>query len=63
MVYFNGVITYKVADPDQVEIGLTDKQFINNAYTMLGEGTGLLRIDNPAAICYCADLGITVQSE
>ena len=26
MVYFNGVITYKVADPDQVEIGLTDKQ-------------------------------------
>lgn len=63
LVYFNGVLSYKVADPDTVEIGLTDKQFVQNAYTLLGEGTGLLRIDNPAAICYCADLGITVASE
>lgn len=63
LVYFSGVCTYKVADPDQVEIGLTDKQFIQNAYTLLGEGTGLLRIDAPAALCYCADLGITVKSE
>lgn len=63
LVYFNGVCSYKVADQDQIEIGLTDKQFINNAYTLLGEGTGLLRIDNPAALCYCADLGITVTAE
>lgn len=63
LVYFSGVCTYKVADPDQVEIGLIDKQFIQNAYTLLGEGTGLLRIDAPAALCYCADLGITVKSE
>lgn len=62
LVYFSGVCTYKVADPDMVEIGLTDKQFIQNAYTLLGEGTGLLRIDAPAALCYCADLGLTVQT-
>lgn len=63
LVYFSGVCTYKVADPDQVEIGLTDKQFIQNAYTLLGEGTGLLRIDAPAALCHCADLGITVDAD
>lgn len=62
LVYFSGVCTYKVADPDMVEIGLTDKQFIQNAYTLLGEGTGLLRIDAPAALCYCADLGLTVKT-
>lgn len=62
LVYFNGVITYKTADPDEVTIGLIDRQFVENSYTMLGEGTGLLRIDAPAALCYCADLGITVPS-
>lgn len=62
LVYFSGVCAYKVADPDMVEIGLTDKQFIQNAYTLLGEGTGLLRIDAPAAFCYCADLGLTVET-
>lgn len=59
LVYFNGVIAYKSADQDMVEIGLTGNQFIQNAYTLLAEGTGLLRIDCPASICYCADLGIT----
>ena len=59
IVYFNGLIAYKSADQDMVEIGLTGNQFIQNAYTLLAEGTGLLRIDCPASICYCADLGIT----
>lgn len=56
LVYNSGLITYKTADPAQVTIGLTDDQFIRNAYTMLCEGTGLLRIDAPASIVYCDDL-------
>lgn len=56
LVYASGMVTYKTADPAQVTIGLVDKQFIQNAYTLLCEGTGLLRIDAPASLVYCADM-------
>lgn len=59
VVYYNGVISYKAAMADEVTIGLVDKQFIQNSYTLLGEGDGLLRVDAPAAICFCAELGTT----
>ena len=59
LVYYNGVISYKAAEEDAVTLGLVNDQFIKNAYTLLAEGDGLLRIDTPAAICYCAELGTT----
>ena len=62
LVYYAGVIAYKAADNDAVEVGLVDKQFIQNAYTLLAEGTGLLRIDAPSAVCYCAELGTTTTA-
>lgn len=63
LVYNAGVISYKAAMNDAVTLGLVDKQFIQNAYTLLAEGDGLLRIDAPAAICYCAELGTTTTTE
>lgn len=58
LVYYNGAAAYKAADNDAVEAGLVDKQFIQNSFTLLAEGTGLLRIDIPASFVYCADLGL-----
>ena len=58
LVYYNGVASYKAADNDAVTAGFIDKQFVENSFTLLGEGTGLLRIDTPASFVYCADLGL-----
>lgn len=58
LVLYNGVVSYKAADNDAVTAGFIDKQFVKNSFTLLGEGTGLLRIDIPASFVYCADLGI-----
>lgn len=58
LVYYNGGAEWKVADALELEVGTTDKQFIQNAYTLLAEETALLRVDVPAAFAYCADLGL-----
>ena len=56
MVYFSAAAQFLVADPDEVTIGLTDKQFIQNAYTLLAEGTYALKVPIPAGFCYCASV-------
>lgn len=55
-VYFSGACSWNTADPDNVEIGLVDKQFIQNAYTLLAEGTYALKVTFPAAFCFCASV-------
>ena len=37
-------------------IGLVDKQFIQNAYTLLAEGTYALKVPIPAGFCYCSSV-------
>lgn len=61
LVYYAGGATWDVADPEEVAIGLTNSQFIQNEYTVLAELTAALRVDNPAAFCYCSDLGLTAE--
>lgn len=56
IVYYNGGAVWKTADEIELTVGTTDKQFIQNAYTLLGETTALLRVDQPLAFCYCADV-------
>ncbi len=58
LVYYAGGATWDIADSEEVTIGLTDKQFIQNEYTVLAELTATLRVDMPAAFCYCEDLGL-----
>lgn len=62
LVYYGGGASFDVADPEEVTIGLTNSQFIQNEYTVLAELTAALRVDNPAAFCYCGDLGLTVEA-
>lgn len=62
LVYYAGGATWDIADPEEVTIGLVDKQLIQNEYTILAELTATLRVDMPAAFCYCADLGIASES-
>lgn len=54
LVYFSGCAQFLVADPDEVTIGLTEKQFIQNEYTLLAEGTYALKVPFPKAICTVA---------
>lgn len=53
-VYFSGAAQFLVADPDEVTIGLTEKQFVQNEYTLLAEGTYALKVPFPKAICTIA---------
>lgn len=62
LVYYGGGASWDIADPQEVAIGLTNSQFIQNEYTVLAELTAALRVDNPAAFCYCADLGLTTEA-
>ena len=62
MVYFSGAAEWLVADRDEVTVGLVDKQFIQNAYTLLAEGTYALKVWAPKAICYCSDISLTPES-
>lgn len=62
LVYYGGGASFDVADPEEVTIGLTNSQFIQNEYTVLGELTAALRVDMPGAFCYCADLGIKAEA-
>lgn len=54
IVYFGAAGQFNSADQDELTIGLMDKQFIQNAYTLLAEGTYALKVPFPAAVCYCA---------
>ena len=62
LVYFSGACEWLTADADEVTVGLVDKQFIQNQYTLLAEGTYALKVWAPKAIAYCADLGLTVEA-
>lgn len=62
LVYYSGGATWNVADPQEVTVGLTGNQLIQNAYTLLAELTADLRVDMPQAFCKCTDLGLTVES-
>lgn len=54
MVYFSGGCSWNVADEDQVDVGLIANQFIQNAYTLLAEGTYALKVPFPKAFCIAA---------
>ena len=56
LVYFNGAAQWNTADNDEVTIGLVDKQFVQNEYTLLAEGTYALKCQFPAAVCHCASV-------
>lgn len=62
LVYYNGGASWDIADPQEVIVGLVDSQLIKNEYTILAELTAALRVDNPGAFCYCADLGLTAEA-
>lgn len=62
LVYYAPAMSWDVADPQEVTVGLQNAQFVQNAYTLLGETTALLRVDMPSAVCYCGDLGITAEA-
>jgi len=55
IVYANIGATWYTKETDNVEIGLVDDQFINNAYTLLAEGRNALAVKYPDAFCYCED--------
>ena len=54
LCYFSGAMSWQTADEDEVTIGLIDKQFIQNTYSLLAEGTHSLKVPIPKAICDCA---------
>lgn len=56
LVYFSGAAQFNTADADEVTIGLIDKQFVQNTYTMLAEGTYALKVPFPSAFCYCSEV-------
>lgn len=55
VVYASMGATWYTKESDNVEIGLVDDQFINNAYTLLAEGRNAMAVRFPDAFCYCAD--------
>jgi len=54
MCYFSGACSFGTADEDEVSIGLIDKQFIQNAYTLLAEGTHSFKMPIPKGFCLSA---------
>lgn len=62
LVYFNGGASFDIADPQEVSVGLTANQFIQNQYTILAEMTAALRVDTPGCFCYCGDLGLAAEA-
>ena len=55
LVYASVGATWYTKETDNVEIGLINAQFIQNAYTLLAEGRNALAVRFPDAFCYCAD--------
>lgn len=51
MVYFSGAASWNTADEDTLDIGLVANQFVQNAYTLLAEGTYALEVPFPKAFC------------
>ena len=62
LVYYAGGASWDIADPQEVTVGLINSQLIQNEYTILAELTAALRVDMPAAFCYCGNLGIEVEA-
>lgn len=63
VVYSNFGATLLTKEQDNVEIGLVDDQFINNAYTLLAEGRYAMQVRYPDAFCYCQDAIPAVADE
>jgi hypothetical protein len=55
IVYAPAGATWYTKETDNVEIGLVDDQFIQNAYTLLAEGRYAMAVRYPDAFCYCED--------
>jgi hypothetical protein len=55
IVYASVGATWYTKETDNVELGLVDDQFINNAYTLLAEGRNAMAVRFPDAFCYCED--------
>lgn len=55
VVYSSSGAAIYTKETDNVQLGLVDDQFINNAYTLLAEGRHALAVRFPDAFCYCAD--------
>lgn len=51
VVGFSGGCSFNTADEDEVTIGLVSNQFIQNAYTLLAEGTHAFKVPFPKAFC------------
>ena len=62
LVYYNRAAEWKTAGGIELTVGTVNKQFIQNAYTLLAETDALLRVDIPAAFAYCADIGLAPES-
>lgn len=62
LVYYAQGASWDIADQEEVTVGLVGNQFIQNAYTLLAEFTAALRVETPAAFCYCGDLGIAAEA-
>lgn len=52
LVYYDGAATWFTADAASVEVGLIDKQFVQNSYTLLAECTNALKVPYPKAFSY-----------
>jgi HK97 family phage major capsid protein len=63
LVYASIGATWYTTETDNVEVGLVDSQFIENAYTLLAEGRHALGVEYPDAFCYCLDAIPVVESE
>lgn len=55
VVYAPVGATWYTKEADNVEIGLVNNQFIENAYTLLAEGRNALAVKYPDAFSYCQD--------
>ena len=55
VVYASVGATWYTKETDNVEIGLVNDQFIQNAYTLLAEGRNAMAVKYPDAFCYCQD--------
>lgn len=55
IVYASVGATWYTKEQDNVEVGLINAQFIQNAYTLLAEGRHALAVRFPDAFVYCAD--------
>lgn len=55
VVYYSGGASFKTVHGGAVTVGVIANQFIQNAVTMLAEGTYVLKVPYPDAFCYMVD--------